>query len=218
MILSRLACNRLGHGYASGMDRTIFLSDRQREVLVLAARLLRERGLELYAAREAAVLQLHLNRHIDLPKLEAVLQEAQTQLRLFVPDHAEVLFALRQLAAQWMMRLAAFTPLLQGGVWLGAATEHSSIYIDLYADSAKDVEIALLNMGIDYETPDLGDCADAPLLRCYGHSSVLPRPVPIYLQAHSRQQLRGAWSARLEPGSDLRLRGDAAALAAIMQP
>ena len=60
------------------MDRTIFLSDRQREVLVLAARLLRERGLELYAAREAAVLQLHLNRHIDLPKLEAVLQEAQT--------------------------------------------------------------------------------------------------------------------------------------------
>jgi hypothetical protein len=196
------------------MDSVFYLSDGQRAVAVLAAKLLRENGLELHEARRAAAQQLHIHKRSDEPSLQAVLQEAQTQLRLFAPDWASTLQALRQLAAQWMGHLAAFSPLVRGGVWLGVATQNSSIYLDLYADSAKDVEIALLNAGVDYDTPDAGEDANAPLLRCYGRSSAWPRAVPIYLQVQASVKLRGALKTPLEPGSDLRLRGDAAALAA----
>ncbi len=199
------------------MAKAIFLSDRQRQVLALAARLLREGGLELHEARRAAGLQLNVRQRSEEPNLETVLQEAQTQMRLFTPDYAEVLLALRQLAAQWMRDLAAFSPLLRGAVWLGAATRYSSIYLDLYAEASKDVEIALVNAGLDYDTSDLGEREDAPLLRCYGRSPALAQTIPIYLQVHDRGQLRGALKTLLEPSSDLRLRGDAAALAAIMQ-
>jgi hypothetical protein len=198
------------------MIQTVFLSDRQRQMAALAARLLREGGLELHEARRAAALQLNFHQRGDEPSLEAILQEVHTQLRLFQSNHAEILLALRQLAAQWMQDLAAFTPLLRGAVWLGVATPYSGIYLDLYAEASKDVEIALLNAGLDYETPDAGERQDAPLLRCYGRSPALAQAVPIYLQVHSREKLRGALKTPLEPGSSLRLRGDAAALVAII--
>jgi hypothetical protein len=199
------------------MDKAIFLSDSARAVMVLAARLLRDGGLELQAARRAAAQQLNFRQRGDEPSLEAILQEAQTQLRLFQLEHAEVLLALRQLAAQWMQDLAAFTPLLRGAVWLGLATPYSSIYLDLYAEASKDVEIALLNAGLEYETPDSGEREEAALLRCWGRSPALAQAVPMYLQVHSREKLRGALKTPLEPGSSLRLRGDAAALAAIIR-
>lgn len=198
------------------MTKAIFLSDRQRQAAALAARLLREGGLELQEARRAAAQQLNFRQRGDEPSLEAILQEAQTQLRLFVPDYAEIALVLRRLAAQWMRDLAAFTPLLRGAVWLGVATPYSSIYLDLYAEASKDVEIALLNAGLEYETPDAGEREAAPLLRCYGRSPALAQAVPIYLQVHSSEKLRGALKTPLEPGSSLCLRGDAAALAAII--
>ena len=60
-----------------------------------------------------------------------------------------MLHALRQSALDLLDLLAAFSPYLTGSVLDGTAGEHSTIDILLFADSAKEVEIFLLNRGVD---------------------------------------------------------------------
>ena len=50
-----------------------------------------------------------------------------------------------------MQRLAEFRPHLSGAVWRGTATRLSAVHIDLYCDDPKAAEIALINLGIDYD-------------------------------------------------------------------
>ena len=52
-----------------------------------------------------------------------------------------------------MSRLATFRPVLTGGVAAGWATEHSDIRVELCADDAKSVELALINDGVRYRVP-----------------------------------------------------------------
>ena len=52
-----------------------------------------------------------------------------------------------------MRRLEAFRPMLVGGVAAGWATEHSDIRVELCADDAKAVELALINAGVRYRVP-----------------------------------------------------------------
>ncbi len=66
-------------------------------------------------------------------------------------EHAELLRAMRQSALELLQLLAPFNPYLTGSVLDGTAGEHSRIDILLFADSAKEVEIFLLNRGIDVE-------------------------------------------------------------------
>ena len=49
-----------------------------------------------------------------------------------------------------MKRLAAWDPLLVGGVAAGWATLHSDVRLELVADDAKSVEIALASDGVRY--------------------------------------------------------------------
>jgi len=64
-------------------------------------------------------------------------------------DHVELIAALRHTALELLDLLADFQPYLTGSVLDGTAGEHSHIDILLFADSAKEVEIFLLNRGID---------------------------------------------------------------------
>ena len=64
--------------------------------------------------------------------------------------HAATLRAQREEALRWMRRLREFAPLLTGGVAAGWATEHSDIRLELVANDAKLVELALLNAGVAY--------------------------------------------------------------------
>ena len=57
--------------------------------------------------------------------------------------------ALRRSALELLQMLEIFNPYLTGSVLDGTAGEHSHIDILLFADSAKEVEIFLLNRGID---------------------------------------------------------------------
>ena len=66
-------------------------------------------------------------------------------------DGLQMLLALRQTALDLLELLAPFNPYLTGSVLDGTAGEHSRIDILLFADSAKEVEIFLLNRGIDVE-------------------------------------------------------------------
>jgi hypothetical protein len=51
-------------------------------------------------------------------------------------------------------RLAEFNPHLAGAVLNGTATEHSDIHLQLFAESAKDVEMFLLNEGVAFDVAE----------------------------------------------------------------
>ncbi len=72
-------------------------------------------------------------------------------------SHPALLAALRRTAAGVMARLADFNPHLVGAVLSGTATEHSDIELHLFTDSAKDVEVLLMDTGIEFEAEGADD-------------------------------------------------------------
>ena len=123
------------------------------EIAAAAARLIVEEGLEYGAAKRRAARDLGAGgRAIGLPGNEEVEDEVRAYIDLFHADSQPAeLAALRELAAQWMERLAAFRPHLTGAVWRGTATRLSDVHIELYCDDPKSAELALIDMRVDYE-------------------------------------------------------------------
>jgi len=128
--------------------------DRER-IAQGAARLIAEHGITDWAlAKRKAARMLMLPDRTALPgddEVEAAL--ADYHAIFGGEEHADVLRAQRGEALQWMRRLSEFGPRLVGGVAEGWATEHSDIRLELTAEDVKEVEIALINAGVDYRTP-----------------------------------------------------------------
>jgi hypothetical protein len=192
-------------------------------LLPAAARLVVEEGLEYAAAKRKAARDLapvRGNARAELPSNEALEEAVREHIALFCADtQPRELAALRELALDWMQRLAEFRPHLSGAVWRGTATRLSDIHLDLYADDAKAPEIALINQGIDYATADVPGAGrrGAPLsvlsmaVRC----AALGQRVNLHLTVHNHDGLRGA----LVPDAAGRSwRGDARALARLLVP
>ena len=90
-----------------------------------------------------------------LPTNEEVEAELRAWQSLYQEDEQrERVHDLRTVALEIMRLLAEFKPYLTGGALDGTAGRYSAVEIDLYADSSKDVEIALLSHGISYDTVD----------------------------------------------------------------
>jgi hypothetical protein len=100
---------------------------------------------------------------------------------------------------------------LSGAVWRGTATRLSSVHIDLYCDDPKAAEIALINLGVDYDATGDGDLPYLSLTdRCPGFSD----PVTLHLAVRDLDDQRGA----LKPDARGRSwRGDAAALQRLLE-
>jgi hypothetical protein len=120
----------------------------------VAARLIAEHGIaDWTAAKRKALRQLMLPEREALPGDDEVQAALVDYHALFGgAAHAQQLQAQREEALAWMRRLAAFRPLLTGGVAAGWATAHSDIRLELEAEDAKLVELALLNTGIPYRS------------------------------------------------------------------
>jgi hypothetical protein len=118
-----------------------------------AARLMAEDGItDYHLAKRKAARQLGLTEHVALPDNAEVETELRAYRTLYQgEEHAEMLAAMRHTALELLELLADFNPYLTGSVLDGTAGEHSHIDILLFADSAKEVEIFLLNRGIDIE-------------------------------------------------------------------
>lgn len=132
-----------------------------------AARLIAEEGMTDYTqAKRKALRQLGLPESTPLPgnsEVEAAVREWQT---LFQDDEQkERITHLRRKAAELMDILQEFRPYLTGSVLDGTAGRYAEIDLQLFADSAKEVEIFLLNRGIPYShaTPR-NDRAEAVLV------------------------------------------------------
>lgn len=135
--------------------------DRTR-IAQAAARLIVDHGLADWAsAKRKAARQLLLPESTGLPSNEEVEAALVLHQALFGGEaQRRSLRAQRQRALVWMQRLAAWSPLLVGGVAAGWAGAHHDVRIELAADDAKDVEILLAGRGVAYRCAE-GRGADA---------------------------------------------------------
>jgi hypothetical protein len=131
-------------------------SHLRRAVAVAAARLMAEEGIGDYrVAKRKAARSLGAADGEALPTNEEVETELRAWQSLYQEDEQrERVHDLRTTALEVMQLLAEFHPYLTGGALDGTAGRYSAVEIDLYADSSKDVEIALLSHGISYDTMD----------------------------------------------------------------
>lgn len=137
-------------------------NDLRTELAAAAARLIAEEGCEYGQAKRRAVQEIlgDATRRSTMPDNHEVEHELRRYLRLFGGEaHRALLAALRGVAAETMQALQEFDPHLIGAVLNGTATEHSDIHLQLFVDSAKDVELRLINLGIDFDVDD-GDSGD----------------------------------------------------------
>jgi hypothetical protein len=123
------------------------------EIATVAARLIAEEGCDYSTAKRRAASDVlgRSDPRFGMPDNTLIETELRRYLRLVEgARHLRRLWLLRYAALTMMRRFAEFNPHLVGAVLNGSATEHSNIRLHLFADSAKDVEMALLNAGIDF--------------------------------------------------------------------
>ena len=118
-----------------------------------AARLIAEEGISDYAlAKRKAAHRLGFPDTVHLPENAEVEAELRIYQRLFQDGEQSTRVAcLRQKASNIMSKMLKLNPYLTGSVLDGTAARYAEIDIQLFTDSAKDVEIFLLNQGIDYK-------------------------------------------------------------------
>ncbi len=167
------------------------------EIAATAARLVVEEGMEYGPAKRKAakVLGRHSVRSAEMPANDAVEDEVRNYLQLFRADSQPAeLRALREVAAQWMERLAPLRPHLTGAVWRGTATRLSAVHLQLYCDDSKQAEIFLIDLGVPYDVGSRpgprGESVD--VLTVSSPSRELGEPVTVHLTVLDHDDLRGA--------------------------
>lgn len=190
------------------------------ELAAMAARLVVEEGLEYAAAKRKAARALPPGRgggRAELPSNEAVEDEVRTHIALFHADTQPAeLAGLRRVALRWMQRLEAFRPHLTGAVWRGTATRLSAVHLDLFADDPKSPEIALINLGVDYDVADGGSGRRGEpmsVLSVAERCAELGELVTVHLTLRDHDDLRGAL---LRDAAGRTWRGDLRALTQLL--
>ncbi len=167
------------------------------EIAIAAARLVVEEGMEYPQAKQRAARDLsrRSTRPAELPSNEQVEDEVRSHIELFCADTQPAeLLALRQVALQWMQRLAEFRPHLSGAAWRGTATRLSAVHLDLYCDDPKAAEIMLVNAGVDYDVGSLERHGAEPVnvLTVGQRSAALGEVVSVHLFLRDLDEQRGA--------------------------
>lgn len=179
------------------------------EIAATAARLIAEEGCEYAQAKRRAVHELlGGERTSAVPDNAEVERELRRYLQLFEAEtHPRLLAGLRSVAVELMEQLVEFEPHLTGAVLNGTATVHSDIHLHLFVDSAKDVEVFLMNNGIEFDVDD-GPADERPrLLERLTFALAAPtelglprhaRHVGIHLHAYPRDAIRVAARSRAD--------------------
>jgi hypothetical protein len=167
----------------------------KQEIATTAAQLVVDEGLEYGPAKRRAVRQLKLPERTPLPDNDELEEAVREYLDLFCSgtQPAELL-ALRRLALTWMERLADFRPHLSGAVWHGTATRFSDIYIQLFCDDEKSLEIKLIDQGIRYQPRTASGLHGEPVDVLGIHAMCQPLGifVGLHLMVNDWDDVRGA--------------------------
>jgi hypothetical protein len=123
-------------------------------IAAAAARIMAEDGVDDFArAKRKAARQLGALETQALPGNEEIEAELRAYRSLYqAEDHARVIDRLRRVALDAMRALERFRPYLTGPVLKGIAGPYAEVDIQLFPDSAKDVEIFLLDRSIPFDT------------------------------------------------------------------
>jgi hypothetical protein len=126
------------------------------EIAAAAARLMAEDGIDDFAlAKRKAARQLGAPDTESLPanaEIEAALRDYRALYQ--AEEHPERILELRRVALEAMRALERFNPYLTGPVLSGIAGPYAEIELQLYPDSAKDVELFLLERNIAFATSE----------------------------------------------------------------
>lgn len=128
--------------------------DMRRRIAHAAARMLAEDGsLDYGSAKRKAARQLGAPDSNNLPDNLQIEEALRSYQALYQADETRTqLTLLRQVAIEYMERLAAFDPHLTGPVLNGTAGRYTDINLQLFTDDQKDVEFLLMRQASPYQT------------------------------------------------------------------
>ncbi len=118
-----------------------------------AARLMCEAGIrDFQLAKRKALERLRIPDRRNLPSNEEIESAVSEYQRLFrAHSQPRRLAELRRTAVRAMRFLARFQPRLVGAVLSGTADEHSDVCLHLFAETAEEVGLFLLDNGVPHE-------------------------------------------------------------------
>ncbi len=191
------------------------LQQLRAQIAAVAARMVAQDGADYAVAKRKAASQLIGDSAPAanlLPDDTEIEEEVRRYQALFQSDtQPERLLRLRTVALQVMDALSEFKPYITGPVLNGTASEHDDIHLQLFADSAKEVQIFLLDKNIEIEiseTPHFKGARYDPVETV----SFMWHKEGVHAELYELNDLRGA----LKPREGRLVRADAAALRAIM--
>lgn len=125
-------------------------------IAATAARIMAEDGIDDFAlAKRKAARQLGASDTQALPANEEIEVELRSYRALYQADeHAQRIGELRRVALEAMRVLEPFHPYLTGPVLKGTAGPYAEIDLQLFPDSAKEVEMFLLDRKISFDTQE----------------------------------------------------------------
>ena len=164
--------------------------DMRRRIAHAAARLLAEDGsLDYGSAKRKAARQLGAPDSRSLPDNIEVEEALRSYRALYQAEETrEQLALLRQVAIDYMERLADFDPHLTGPVLNGTAGRNAGVHLQLFTDQPKELEFLLMRLPVPYATGEFRP-ADTP-------TRVFPRFVlddsraPVELVVYPAAELR----------------------------
>ena len=122
-------------------------------IAAAAARIMAEDGVDDFAlAKRKAARQLGAAETEALPANDEVEGELRAYRALYQPEHSRRIAELRRIALDAMRALERFSPYLTGAVLKGTAGPYAEIELQLFPESAKEVEIFLLERRMAYTT------------------------------------------------------------------
>jgi len=124
------------------------------QIAAAAARLMAEDGIDDFAlAKRKAARSLGAADSEALPRNDEIEAELRAYLALYqAEEHPQRVAELRAVALEAMREFERFHPYLTGPVLKGVAGPYAAIELQLFPESAKDLEIFLLDRGIVFET------------------------------------------------------------------
>src|SRR4051812_30778606 len=123
-------------------------------IAAAAARLMAEDGIDDFAlAKRKAARQLGAPQTEALPTNDEIEAELRAYRALYQAEqHPRLIGELRAIALDAMQAFERFSPYLTGPVLKGIAGPYAEIELQLFPDSAKDVEMFLLDRNIPFHT------------------------------------------------------------------
>ncbi|HEY3598487.1 MAG TPA: UDP-N-acetylmuramate--alanine ligase [Paraburkholderia sp.] len=172
------------------------------EIAIAAARMIAEDGLDYSTAKRKAARQIVGETRVAgewLPDNDQIEEEIREYQSLFQGDsQPAVLRRLREVALDWMQRLAPFNPYLTGAVLGGTAGGHSDVHLQAFCDNPKEVAIYLLNANVQYDVSETRHFAGRGYVETLSFLWRPPgegrdaEPVGIHVALYGTDDLRGA--------------------------